>query len=788
MAAAPSIGDRQPGEGRRETTMAENLREAALAYHREPKPGKLEIKATKPLATQRDLSLAYSPGVAAACEAIAEDPAMASELTARGNLVAVVSNGTAVLGLGSIGPLAAKPVMEGKAVLFKKFAGIDVFDIELAETEVDRLVQVVAALEPTFGGINLEDIKAPECFEVESRLRERMKIPVFHDDQHGTAIIVAAAIYNGLRLVGKEVGEVKLVTSGAGAAALACLNQLVSLGVKRENIWVTDIAGVVYEGRAEQMDPWKARYAQSTPARTLADVIGGADIFLGLSAPGALKPEMVAVMADRPLILALANPVPEIMPELATEARPDAVICTGRSDYPNQVNNVLCFPYIFRGALDVGATTINEEMKLACVKAIADLAMAEPSEVVAKALGRESQVFGADYLIPSPFDPRLILEIAPAVAKAAMASGVAERPIEDFTAYGEGLARFVFRSGMLMKPVFERAKQDPRRVIYAEGEDERVLRAVQVVSDEGLARPIVVGRPEVIASRLERLGLRIKPDADFEIIDPSDDARYKTYWQTYHCLNERKGVTPDIARTIVRTNATTIAALAVHLGDADALLCGIGGSYLSHLAQISDIIGKDEGVRDFSALSLLILAKGTFFLADTHVTEVPSAEEIAEMTLLAARQVRKFGMEPKVALLSHSNFGSRNSATALKMRAARQVLAAAHPEIEVEGEMHADAAIDEVVRRRVFPNARFAGPANLLIFPTLEAANIAFNLVKALEEGLPVGPILIGTARPAHILIPSVTARGIVNMTAVAVADAQDRGIDALVEAAAGQA
>jgi malate dehydrogenase (oxaloacetate-decarboxylating)(NADP+) len=755
--------------------MADNLRDAALAYHRYPKPGKLEIRATKPLGTQRDLSLAYSPGVAAACEAIVDDPAQASELTARGNLVGVITNGTAVLGLGSIGPLASKPVMEGKAVLFKKFAGIDVFDIEVAETDVDRLVEVVAALEPTFGGINLEDIKAPECFEVEARLRERMKIPVFHDDQHGTAIIVAAAITNGLRLVGKDLGAIKLVASGAGSAALACLNLLVSLGLKQENIWVTDILGVVYEGRQEQMDPWKAAYAQVTEARTLAQVIGGADIFLGLSAPGVLKPEMVKEMADKPLIMALANPVPEIMPELAREASPGAIICTGRSDYPNQVNNVLCFPYIFRGALDVGAITINEEMKHACVKAIADLAMAEPSEVVAKALGAESRGFGSEYLIPSPFDPRLILEIAPAVAKAAMDSGVATRPIEDFKSYCENLARFVFRSGMLMKPVFERARQDPKRVIYAEGEDERVLRAVQAAVDEGLARPIVIGRPKVIATRAKRLGLRIKRDVDFEIIDPADDARYKTYWQTYHGLMERKGVTPHIARTLVRTKATAIATLAVELGDADAMLCGLEGGYRDHLSYIRDVIGKDVGVHDFSALSLLILSKGTYFLADTHVTEDPDAEEIVEMTVLAAKHVRRFGIEPKVALLSHSNFGSRDNASARKMRAARQALAERHPDIEVEGEMHADAAIDEAVRARVFPNSRLTGAANLLILPTLDAANIAFNLVKALEDGLPVGPILTGPARPAHILTPSVTARGVLNMTAVAVVDAQDR-------------
>ncbi len=756
--------------------MAEDkLREAALAYHRLPKPGKLEVTATKPLANQRDLALAYSPGVAAACEAIAEDPIEAWSVTARGNLVAVISNGTAVLGLGAIGPLAAKPVMEGKAVLFKKFAGIDVFDIEVAETEVERLVEVVSALEPTFGGINLEDIKAPQCFEVEARLKERMNIPVFHDDQHGTAIIVAAAIYNGLHLVGKALDEVKLVTSGAGAAALACLNQLVSLGIKKENIWVTDIAGVVYEGRAEEMDPWKATFAQTTAARRLAEVIEGADVFLGLSAPGVLKPEMVEAMAEKPLIMALANPVPEIMPEAAREVRPDAIICTGRSDYPNQVNNVLCFPYIFRGALDAGATTINEEMKLACVKALAELARAEPSEVVAKALGGESQGFGPDYLIPSPFDPRLILQIAPAVARAAMESGVATRPIEDFAAYADRLSRFVFRSGLVMKPVFERAKQHAGRLIYAEGEDERVLRAVQVVVDESLVRPILVGRPEVVANRIERLGLRITAERDYELVNPQSDPRYEEYWKTYHRIMERKGVTPEAARTVVRTSTTAIAALAVELGHADAMICGVEGGYHIHLAKIRDIIGKAEGVRDLSALSLLILSKGTYFLADTYVTEEPNAEELAEMTVLAAAEVRRFGIEPRIALVSHSNFGSSAADSAEKVREALRILHSRYPELEVEGEMHADAALSEEIRTRVFPNSRLKDAANLLILPTLDAANIAFNLVKALGDGLPVGPILIGTAKPAHILTPSVTARGVVNMSAVAMVNAQDR-------------
>jgi len=757
--------------------MAKDLREAALAYHRLPKPGKLEISATKPLANQRDLALAYSPGVAAACEAIAADPVEAHTLTARGNLVAVVTNGTAVLGLGAIGPLAAKPVMEGKAVLFKKFAGVDVFDIELNAKSPEHLIEVVAALEPTFGGINLEDIKAPECFEIEAALRERMNIPVFHDDQHGTAIIVGAAIYNGLRLVGKEIGDVKLVTSGAGAAALACLDLLVSLGIRQENIWVTDIAGVVYEGRTELMDRWKARYAQKTDKRTLGEVIDDADVFLGLSAPGVLKPEMVKRMAAQPIIMALANPVPEIMPEDAKEAREDAIIASGRSDYPNQVNNVLCFPYIFRGALDVGATAINEEMKLACLKAIADLAMKEQSEVVAKAMGGEGRSFGPDYIIPSPFDPRLVLEIAPAVARAAMDSGVATRPIEDFEAYRQNLQRFVFRSGLIMKPVFQRAKEDPKRVIYAEGEDERVLRAVQVVVDEGLAQPILVGRPEVVATRVQRLGLRIRPGEDVPLVNPQDDPRFRTYWQTYHELMQRKGVSPEAAREIVRTRNTVIAALAVRLGDADAMICGATGRYVRHLDHVTDVIGKAANVLDCSAISLVILPSGSFFIVDTYVTPDPTAEEIAEMTLLAARHVDRFGLTPKVALLSHSSFGSSSTPSALKMRKALALLHERAPDLEVEGEMHADAALNEAIRENIFPNSKLKGTANLLVMPTLDAANISFNLVKSLGEGLSIGPILLGTAAPAHILTPSVTARGIVNMSAVAVVDAQDRAL-----------
>jgi malate dehydrogenase (oxaloacetate-decarboxylating)(NADP+) len=755
--------------------MADTLRDAALAYHREPKPGKLEITATKPLANQRDLALAYSPGVAAACDAIAADPTEAARLTSRANLVAVVTNGTAVLGLGAIGPLAAKPVMEGKAVLFKKFAGVDVFDIEIDERDPDKLVDIITALEPSFGGINLEDIKAPECFQIEAACRARMNIPVFHDDQHGTAIIVAAAVYNGLRLVGKELGEVKLVTSGAGAAALACLNLLVAMGLKRENVWVTDIVGVVHHGRTEEMDPWKEPFAQETEARILDHVIDDADIFLGLSAPGVLKPEMVARMAASPLIMALANPVPEIMPEIAREARPDAIICTGRSDYPNQVNNVLCFPYIFRGALDVGATTINEEMKIAAVKAIADLAQAEPSEVVAKALGGEAPKFGPDYLIPSPFDSRLILQIAPAVARAAMESGVASRPIEDFEAYCENMTRFVFRSGMIMKPMFQRARQAAKRLIYADGEDERVLRAVQVVVDEGLAQPIVVGRPAVVESRIEQLALRVRRGQDFELIDPHDDPRYGDYWREYHALMERKGVTIEMARTVVRTDSTVISALAVQRGDADAMLCGLEGGYHRHLRRILDVIGMAEGVEDCSALNMLILSTGTYFLADTYVTSEPTDEELAEMALMSAEHIRRFGIEPKVALLSHANFGSSDSPSAEKVRRALKLLHERHPELEVDGEMHADAALDETIRNRIFPNSRLKGSANLLIFPNLDSANIAYNLAKSLGNGLSVGPILLGVAKPAHVLTTSVTARGIVNMSAVAVVDAQDR-------------
>jgi malate dehydrogenase (oxaloacetate-decarboxylating)(NADP+) len=749
------------------------MRETALRYHREGRPGKIEVIASKPLANQRDLSRAYTPGVAHASMAIVEDPAQASELTVRGNLVGAVTNGTAVLGLGNIGPLASKPVMEGKGVLFKKFAGIDVFDIEVDETDVDRFVDVVAALEPTFGGINLEDIKAPECFEIEKKLRERMNIPVFHDDQHGTAIIVGAAVRNGLRLANKKIEDVRLVTSGGGAAALACMNLLVGMGLPIGNITLTDIEGVVYKGREKGMNPYLEVYAQDTNARSLDEVIEGADIFLGLSAPGVLKPEMVAKMAETPLIFALANPTPEIMPEEAKAARPDALIASGRSDYPNQVNNVLCFPHIFRGALDVGATDINEAMKIAAVDAIAHLAMQETSDVVASAYGGQVSKFGPDSIIPSPFDPRLIVKVAPAVARAAMESGVATRPIKDFDAYVEQLSRFVFRSDMLMRPTFDRARADLKTVVFAEGEDDRVLRAAKAAIDEGIAQPILIGRPDVVQNRVERLGLTFNPGVDCEVINPQDDPRYRDYWQLYHELAQRSGVSPDEARTRVRTNSTVIAALAVMRGDADAMICGTEGRYDRHLQHLQDIIGFQPGVRQMSAVSVLILSKGTFFLTDTYVTPDPTAEDVAEMTILAAEEVRRFGIVPRVGLLSHSNFGSSNSASAQKMRRARKLVVERAPELQVEGEMHADAAIDHDIRERIFPNSTLEGQANLLVMPDQDAANIAFNLLKTLADGLAVGPILVGAARSAHIVTPSVTARGLLNMCAVAAVGAQ---------------
>jgi malate dehydrogenase (oxaloacetate-decarboxylating)(NADP+) len=710
--------------------MDEQLRLAALDYHRNPSPGKLSVTPTKGLTNQRDLALAYSPGVAAACEEIVDDPGAASLFTSRANLIGVISNGTAVLGLGAIGPLASKPVMEGKAVLFKKFAGIDVFDIEIDERDPEKLVDIIASLEPTFGGINLEDIKAPECFYVERALRQRMRIPVFHDDQHGTAIIVAAAISNGLKVVGKKIESARLVCSGAGAAALACLDLLVSLGMPMENITVTDIKGVVYKGRTEEMDDNKVRYAKDTKARTLSDVIGDADIFLGLSAAGVLKPAMVKKMADQPLILALANPEPEILPDVAKQARPDVVIATGRSDFPNQVNNVLCFPFIFRGALDVGATSINEPMKLAAVEAIAALAQAEQSDVVAMAYGNQEMQFGAEYLIPKPFDPRLIVTIAPAVAQAAMDSGVATRLIEDLDAYRDKLTQFVYHSGLIMKPVFSSAKQNPQRVVYCEGEDERVLRAVQVVVDEGLARPILVARPEVLKPRIAKCGLRIKPERDFDLVNPNKDARFRDYWQDYYSIMQRKGVSEEYAKREVSRRTTLMGALMVRHGDADGMICGTIAQFSLHLEYISDVIGLRSGVNRFAAMNMLILPGRTIFICDTYVNADPNAEEIAEITMLAAEEVQRFGLTPNIALLSHSNFGSERDASSVKMSRAREILQERAPDLQVEGEMHGDAALDEAIRTRIFPNSRITGEANLLIMPNLDAANIAFNLLK----------------------------------------------------------
>ncbi len=759
-------------------TTRSDLEEAALFFHKYPIPGKLEIQATKPLGNQRDLALAYSPGVAAPCLEIRDNPGTAADYTARANLVGVVSNGTAVLGLGNIGPLASKPVMEGKAVLFKKFAGIDVFDIEIDAPEIERMVDTISALEPTFGGINLEDIKAPECFEVEERLKARMNIPVFHDDQHGTAIIVAAAILNGLEFAGKSIETIKIVTSGAGAAALACLNLLVSLGASIDNIWVTDRFGVAYKGRAEEMDRWKDPYVKDTEARTLADVLPGADVFLGLSAAGVLKPELLKLMADKPLILALANPTPEIMPETAREARPDAMICTGRSDFPNQVNNVLCFPYIFRGALDCGAKAINEEMKMAAVRAIAALAREEPSDVAARAYSAETPIFGPDFLIPSPFDPRLILRIAPAVAKAACETGVATRPITDFPAYIDKLNRFVFRSGLVMKPVFTTAKASPaKRVVYADGEDERVLRATQVVIEEGIAEPILIGRPHVIDVRLRRYGLKIRPGKDFELINPEDDPRYRHYVDLLIGLAGRRGITQEAARTMVRTDNTVIAALALKRGDADAMLCGLEGRFGKHLRNVSLIIGPRPGIKDkdLSTLSMLISQRGITFFTDTFVTVDPTAEEIAEMTVLAAEEIRRFGIEPKAALLSHSDFGSRDTASAAKMRRAAEIIARVAPDLECDGEMNADSALSPHLRQRVYPHSRLKGEANLLVFPNLDSANIAMSTVKQMMDALHVGPILLGADLPAHILTPSVTSRGVVNMTALAIVEAAQK-------------
>jgi len=758
----------------RDSPMEDILRRSALEYHLRQPPGKISVTPTKGLVNQRDLALAYTPGVAAACEEIVRDPAEARRLTARGNLIGVVTNGTAVLGLGSIGPLASKPVMEGKSVLFKKFAGIDCFDIELDERDPDKLVDIIAALEPTFGGINLEDIKAPECFVVERKLRERMKIPVFHDDQHGTAIIVGAAVLNGLRVVGKDIAKVKLVCSGAGAAALACLDLLVSLGLKQENVWAWDIKGVVYEGRKEEMDPNKARYARKTAARTLEDIITDADIFLGLSAGGVLKEAMVARMAARPLILALANPEPEILPDAARRARPDAVVATGRSDFPNQVNNVLCFPFIFRGALDVGATTINEAMKLAAVRAIAELATAEQSEIVAAAYGEQTLRFGPEYLIPKPFDPRLIGKIAPAVARAAMDSGVATRPIVDFGAYGNQLLQFVYHSGLIMKPIFSAAKEGPRRrIVLSEGEDERSLRAAQVVVDEGLAKLILVGRPAVVERRIERNSLRIKAGTDFELVNPESDPRYREYWTEYHRLTERRGVSQQYAQMEMRRRHTLIGAMMMHRGEADGMVCGIFGTYAQHLQDVDHVIGLRPGVRNFYAMNALMLPKRTVFICDTYVNLDPTAEQLAEMTALAAAEIRRFGVIPRAALLSHSNFGTSDAPSARKMRAALELIRSLAPDLEIEGEMHGDAALNAELRLSNFPRARLKEEANLLIMPTLDAANIAFNLLKtAAGDGITIGPILLGAARPVHILTSSATVRRLVNMTALTVVDA----------------
>lgn len=754
--------------------MTDAFDQASLDYHRQKPAGKLKIVATKPLATQEDLAMAYSPGVAAACKAIEVDPHEVACLTARANQVAIITNGTAVLGLGNIGPLAAKPVMEGKAVLFKKFAGIDGIDVEINELDPKKLVDIIASLEPTYGGINLEDIKAPECFYVESELKKRMNIPVFHDDQHGTAIIVGAAALNALKLVKKDISKVRLVCSGAGAAALACLDVLKGLGLRLENIIVCDQSGVIYEGRTEKMDPYKSRYATTSKARTLDDAIEGADIFLGLSAGGVLKPAMVKKMAASPIIFALANPTPEIMPEEVLKVRKDALMATGRSDYPNQVNNVLCFPYIFRGALDVGATTINEEMKLACVRALADLAMMEASDVVVSIYPDEELLFGPNYLIPKPFDPRIVTILAPAVAKAAMDTGVATRPIKDIEAYRESLSSLVYRSGMVMGPVFAKAKSDPKRVVYADGEDPRVLRAIQHVIDEKLATPIVIGRRSVLDARIKKLKLRLQLDKDFLVIDPENDSRYHQYWTSYHALMERKGVTPDQAKVVLRTNTTVIANLMIHLGEADAAISGIVGRYRDHLKDVIDIQGLAPGVDVPGSMSVMVLEDGPYFFCDPYVNLNPSATELAQLTLMAAEQVKQFGIVPKIALLSHSSFGSRPDDSSCKMQDVLKILRKAAPDLEVEGEMHADEALNESLRTAVFPNSKLHGQANLMVMPNLESANIAFNLLKVLGDGQPVGPILLGPRKSAHVVTPSVTTRGMVNMTAIAVVDAQN--------------
>ncbi len=757
------------------STVNSKLREAALDYHEFPTPGKIAIAVTKQMINQRDLSLAYSPGVAFACEAIVDEPLAAARFTARSNLVGVVTNGTAVLGLGNIGPLASKPVMEGKAALFKKFAGIDVFDIELNESDPMKLVDVIAALEPTFGGINLEDIKAPDCFTVERECRKRMKIPVFHDDQHGTAIVVAAAITNGLKVVGKDLREVKLVASGAGAAALACLDLLVDLGMPLKNIFVTDLAGVVYQGRTELMDPDKERFAQPTDARKLADVIPGADIFLGLSAGGVLKQEMVSQMAARPLILALANPTPEILPELALAVRPDAVIATGRTDYPNQVNNVLVFPFLFRGALDVGASTITREMEIAAVNAIAELARQEQSDVVATAYGIQDLSFGPEYVIPKPFDPRLIVQVAPAVAKAAMDSGVATRPIEDMEGYRDHLQQFVYRSGTIMKPIFSAAKScelSRKRIVFSEGEEERILRAVQIIVDEKLAKPVLIGRPAVIQQRIARFGLRLVADVDFTVVNTDHDERYRDYWQSYHKMMSRRGITAQLAKVEMRRRSTLIGAMMLHKGEVDGMICGTISTTHRHLHFLDQVIGKRAGCTVYGAMNGLILPGRQIFLVDTHVNVDPNPEELAEITMMAAEEISRFGIVPKVALLSHSNFGSSNAPCAQKMRDTLAILRERAPELEVDGEMHGDCALDPKLRAEILPDSTLEGEANLLVMPNIDSANIAYNLLKtAAGDGVAIGPILLGAAKPVHILTPSATVRRIVNMTALVVAD-----------------
>jgi malate dehydrogenase (oxaloacetate-decarboxylating)(NADP+) len=756
--------------------MSDALKVAALEYHESPKPGKISVVPTKGLTNQRDLALAYSPGVAYACKAIEADPTLAARYTSRANLVGVVTNGSAVLGLGNIGPLAGKPVMEGKACLFKKFAGIDVFDIELAETDPDKLVDIIAALEPTLGGINLEDIKAPECFYIEQKLKEKLKIPVFHDDQHGTAIIVGAAIINGLKVVNKNLRDVRVVCSGAGAAAIACLNLLITLGIKKENIIVCDSKGVISTSRAGTLDENKAIYAIDTPFETIDQAMRDADIFLGLSGPGTIKKEWIAEMADKPLVLALANPIPEIMPEEIKSVRPDAVIATGRSDYPNQVNNVLCFPFIFRGALDVGATKITEEMKLACVYAIAELAQAERSDVVASAYEGQELSFGPEYIIPTPFDPRLITLIAPAVAQAAMNSGVATLPIQDMAAYRDKISNLVYQTGFVMKPVFEAAKADLKRVIYAEGEDERVLQAVQAVSDEKLCIPILIGRPEVIKLRIERAGLRIKAEEHFEVVNPENDERFKETWSDYYQIMRRKGVSPEDAKTAVRTSTTLIGAMLVRRGDADALICGSIGKYQDHLKHVNDVIGKEDNASIFAAMNLLPMQNRTLFISDTYVNHNPSAQEIAEITIMAADEVKRFGLAPKVALVSHSNFGTEINPSATKMSDALDIIEKLDPGIEIDGEMHGDAALNEMIRNRIHPDSKLKGEANLLIMPSVEAANIAYNLLKMVSgDGITVGPILLGAKRAVHIVTPTVTVRRIVNMTALASVDATSR-------------